>query len=273
MNFRRAFPAIVVGVTAGLLVALAGLSLATEIGGSLGAGVSRMGVSLGGLVGVVVVAGALLVRGGRRPFGFVLFGLAAVAAFAFLVWAGGRVPARPTLVLSASDRVGLRAFHDGDEEGSEHPSLGFRLPRAPDLDLAASSAIEDEMRAAAAPGWTDAHQIWAFETPDHATSVMIDLSRVDHADHEALASFDRSVTTPLETGGHRVEREPAAGEDGCLRERFRAELTNGGVVDGTLLVFDDGARSLRLVVTAVSDGHRHYDDWSDGITLACERDR
>jgi hypothetical protein len=177
-------------------------------------------------------------------------------------------------VLSASDRVGLREFHDEptDARGSEHPSLGFRLPRAPDHALAPSSEIEAEMRAAAAPGWTDAHQIWAFETPDHASSVMVDLSRVQRADRAALAEFDRAVTGPLEAGGHHVERADITGESGCLRERITARLANGGHLEGVLFAFDDGARSLRLVITAISDGTGEWARWTDDVSIACERE-
>jgi hypothetical protein len=232
-----------------------------------------MGISLGGMVGIATSVATLLVLGGRRRAGGALYAVAALLAVAFLAWAGGRVPVAPTLVLSASDRVGLREFHDdaSDARGSEHPSLGFRLPRAPDHALAPSTEIEAEIRAAAAPGWTDAHQIWAFETPDHGTSVMVDLSRVAQADGAALAAFDRSVTGPLEAGGHRVERAAVVGEAGCLRERISAQLANGGHLEGVLFAFDDGARSLRLVVTAISDGAGAWASWMDGVSLACER--
>lgn len=263
-----------VGLTAGLIVALASLSLADQIGGTSAPAVQTMGVSLGGVVGMATALATLLVLGTRRRSGFALYGVATLLAVAFLAWASARIPARPTLVLSASDRVGLREFHDDASQtrGSEHPSLGFRLPRAPDHALAPSTEIEDEMRAAAAPGWTDAHQIWAFETPDHGTSVMVDLSRVARADRAALAEFDRAVTGPLEAGGHHVTREAIAGTQGCLRERVRAELTNGGHLDGVLFAFDDGARSLRLVVTVVDEGSSAWAAWTDGITLACERE-
>lgn len=273
MTMRRAFVAVTVGITAALLIGLASVSLATEIGGTAGPAIESMGVSLAGVVGALVAFATLLVTGGRRGIGAALYAIAVLGGVAFLVWAGGRVPARPALVLSASDRVGLREFHEDatDARGSEHPSLGFRLPRTPDRTLAPSTEIEAEMRASAAPGWGDAHQIWAFETPDRGTSVMVDLSRVERADRAALAEFDRAVTGPLEAGGHHVTRGEPTGTNGCLREHVSAELTNGGHLEGGLFAFDEGTRSLRLVVTAVSASAGEWPAWIDGISLACER--
>jgi len=268
---RRAFVASMLGVTAALLVGLASVSIADAIGGGQGAAIERMGISTGGVVGVLATLATLLFVGGHRRVGTALFAVLVVIGVGFLAWAGGRVPPRPTLVLSASDRVGLRELHDAGFEGSEHPTLGFRLPRAPDHTLAASDEIEREMRAASAPGWSDAHQIWAFETPDRAVSVVVDLSRVETADRDSLARFDRAVTGPLEAAGHRTTRRDPEGHDGCWRERFAGELTSGGHVEGALFAFDDRDRALRLVVTAVSGDASAWSRWVDGVSLACER--
>ena len=271
--FRRGFIAAVVGVTAALLVGLTSTSLADEIGGSTGRAIQTMGISLGGIVGVAITAATLLIRGTRRRFGMALYAAATIVAVVFLAWASRRVPARPTLVLSASDHAELREYHDASGiRGIEHPVLGFRLPH-PTLALEPSTEMRDEMRAAAAPGWAEAHEIWAFETHDHGVSVVIDLSRAEHAEHASLAFFDRAITGPLEAAGHTVERGDPSGVDGCLREPFTAQLTNGGRVDGMLFVFDEGPRSLRLVVTVVSDGTGDWRAWTGDVSLACERER
>lgn len=270
---RRGFVAAMTGITLGLLVGLASISLADEIGGSTGRAVETMGVSLAGVVGMAVAMATLLVSGPRRLAGALLYLVAALAGGAFLVWAGGRVPARPALVLSASDRADLREYHDAlGRRGVEHPTLAFRLPH-PTLALETSTEIADEMRTAAAPGWIDAHQIWAFETRDHGVSVVVDLSRAEHADRAALTAFDRAIGGPLEAAGHAVTRRAVDGDDGCLREPFAAALTNGGRVDGALFVFDQGARALRLVVTVVSDGSGDWASWIDEVSLGCERIR
>ena len=260
-----------VGVTAALLVGLASVSLAREIGGSAAPAIETMGVSLAGVVGMASALATLLVAR-RRGVGIALYAISLVIGVGFLVWAGRRVPVAPTLVLSPSDRTPLREFHDetSDLRGIEHPALGFRLPH-PTLALEPSAELEEETRRVAAPGWLEAHQIWAFETHDRGVSIVIDLSRAEHADSAALASFDRAVTGPLEAGGHRVERAAPAGSSGCLRESFHAQLTNGGVVDGCLFAFDEGVRSLRLVVTVVSDGAGDWAGWIEGASLACER--
>ena len=268
---RRGFAAAMIGVTAALLVGLSATSLSDAIGGSTGPAIRTMGISLGGIVGVAIAAATLLFFAKHRRAGSALYVAATIASVLFLAWASQRVPARPTLVLSASDREPLREYHDASGMHSiEHPTLGFRLPH-PTLALEPSTEIADEMRAAAAPGWTDAHEIWAFETRDHGVSVMIDLSRADHADHASLAAFDRAITGPLVAAGHTVERGDASGDDGCLREPFTAQLTNGGRVDGALFVLDEGARSLRLVLTVVSDGTGDWQTWVRDVSLGCER--
>ena len=269
---RRGFVAVMVGLTAALLVGLTSISLADAIGGANGAAIQTMGISLGGVVGMATAMATLLVLGARRRVGIALYALATLLAVAFITWASGRVPPAPSLVLSASDRAALREFHDGSqpERGIEHPALGFRLPH-PTLALEPSDEMESEMRASAAPAWVDAHEIWAFETHDHGVSVVIDLSRSEHADRDSLDALDRAVTGPLSAGGHTVERAEPSGNPGCLRERITARLANGGRVDGALFTFDDGARSLRLVVTVVSDGAGDWASWIDDVSLRCER--
>jgi len=268
---RRGFVAVMVGVTAALLVGLASLSLASEIGGRSGPAIETMGVSLAGVVGMASALATLLVLTSRRRVGALLYGLAVVTGVGFLIWASARVPARPTLVLSASDRAELREFHDGDERGIEHPTLGFRLPH-PTLALSPSPEIADETLRASAPGWSEAHRIWAFETADRGVSVVIDLSRADRADRAALDALDRAVTGPLAASAHVVERGSVTGQDGCLREPFDARLDGGGRVDGALFTWSDGARALRLVVSVVSDGSGDWARWIDGVTLACARE-
>jgi hypothetical protein len=268
---RRGFVAAMVGVTAALLVGLSATSIAGDIGGATGPAIQTMGISLAGIVGVMLSAATLFVLGKRRTFGVALYGGGTLLGVLFLFWASGRVPARPTLVLSASDRGDLREYQDAlGVHGIEHPTLGFRLPH-PTLALSPSTDIGDEMRAAAAPGWAEAHQIWAFETRDHGVSVVIDLSRAAHADRAALEAFDRAITGPLATNGNTVEHAELVGDPGCLRQPFTGHLANGGQVDGALFVMDHGTRSLRLVVTVVSDGTGDWQRWIGDVTLACER--
>jgi hypothetical protein len=270
---RRAFLAVVVGVTAALLVGLVAESLAAELLQPARDGVRTMGLSLAAIVGIGASGATLLVASGRRGQGLGLYALVSVAAVAFFVWIGGRIPPRARLVLAASDRAELREFHDeaAGLRGIEHPTLGFRLPH-PTLALSPSREIADEMRAAAAPGWADAHQIWAFETPDHGVSVMIDLSRAEAADAASLEALAHSVTGPLEAAGHRVERDAPTGPPGCMREGMRAALTNGGRVAGVLFTLAQGSRAFRLVVTVVSDGSGDWARWTHDVTLACERE-
>lgn len=269
---RRAFVAVMVGVTAALLVGLASVSIAQGIDGSNGPAIQRMGISIGGIAGVATTVATLLLLGGtHRRIAIALYGGASLLAVAFLIWASGRVTPRPTLVLSASDRAELREFHDDDGvRGIEHPTLGFRLPH-PTLALEPSEEIEGETRLVAAPNWAEAHEIWAFETRDHGVSVVIDLSRAEHADRASLDAFDDAVTGPLDRAGHTVTRQAPHGANGCLREDFTAQLSNGGHVDGVLFTFDEGARSLRLVVTVVTDGTGDWAQWIDDVSLACER--
>ena len=82
-----------VGITAALIVGLTSVSLADQIGGSNGAAVQRMGISLGGIVGMATAVATLLVLGPRRRVGVGLYGLGTLLAVAFLAWASGRVPA------------------------------------------------------------------------------------------------------------------------------------------------------------------------------------
>lgn len=269
---RRAFLAVIVGVTAALLVGLVTESLAAELVSPARDGVRTMGLSLAALVGIGASGATLLVASGRRGAGLALYGGVSLAAVAFFAWLGGRIPARARLVLAASDRAELREFHDegADVRGIEHPTLGFRLPH-PTLALSPSTEIADEMRAAAAPGWADAHQIWAFETSDHGVSVMIDLSRAESADRASLDTLARSVTGPLEAAGHSVERDDPSGAPGCMREGMHARLTNGGRVDGVLFTLTQGSRDFRLVVTVVSDGSGDWAGWTRDVSLACER--
>lgn len=270
---RRAFVAVVVGVTAALLVGLASVSLASEIGGTSAPAIRTMGISLGGVVGMATAGATLLLLGQRRRQGALLYVLSTILSVAFLAWASQRVPSRPTLVLAASDHDELREFHDEahDARGIEHPTLGFRLPH-PTLALEPSTEIVDQTRAIAAPHWGDAHQLWAFETHDRGVSVVLDLSRAEHADRASLDALDHAVTGPLEAAGHAVHRTDPTGLPGCLRERLTADLSNGGRVDAVLFTFDDGARSLRLVVTVVSDGTGDWAGYLDGVSLACERE-
>jgi hypothetical protein len=113
--------------------------------------------------------------------------------------------------------------------------------------------------------------MWAFETHDRGVSVVIDLSRAERADTASLASFVRANVEPLELAHHVVTRDEVAGDAGCLRQTFAAQLATGGRVDGALFVFDHGARSLRLAVTVVSDGTGDWARWIADVTLACER--
>jgi hypothetical protein len=268
---RRGFVAAMVGVTAALLIGLASISLAEEIGGRSGPSIETMGVSLAGVVGMACALATLLVLGARRRMGALIYGVAIAIGALFLVWASGRVPARPTLVLSASDRAPLREFHEGEQRGIEHPTLAFRLPH-PTIALSPSEEVVEETRRVSAPGWAEAHQVWAFETADHDVSVMLDLSRADRADRAGLDAFDRAVTGPLESAGHRLERGAVRGADGCMREPFTAHLASGGRVDGSLFTWSDHVRALRLVVTVVSDGRGDWAQFIDDVTLACERE-
>jgi hypothetical protein len=229
-----------------------------------------MGISIGGVVGIASAIATLLVLSARRRIGVAIQGVAIAMGVGFLIWAGGRVPPRPTLVLSASDRAELREFHDGDRRGVEHPTLGFRLPH-PTIALSPSPEVETETQRLSAPGWNEAHRVWAFETAAHDVTVMIDLSRAERTDRASLEALDRAVTGPLAHAGHRIECGAMAGTDGCLREPFTAHLANGGRVDGALFAWTDGARALRLAVTVVSDGRGDWASWIADVSLACER--
>jgi hypothetical protein len=273
---RRGFAALVVGATAGLLLALVTSSLAADVPPRAQGAIASMGLSLSGVVGLGTAAAFWIVTSGRRTAGLALFGVVSVISVVFTLWVSSRIPDRPVLVLAASDRAELREFHDsssaGDLRGIEHPTLGFRLPH-PTLALTPSQQIEDETRTVMGPGWADQHEMWAFETADHGVSVMIDLSRTEAADPESLAAFEASVTGPLEAAGHAVTRHPPTGETGCLRAPFEARLVSGGRVDAVLFALVEGARSFRLVITVVSDGTGDWATWIEGVSLACERDR
>jgi hypothetical protein len=272
INARRAGAALVLGVTAALMVGLTTASLAADVPPRVAGAISSMGLLLAALVGIGAASAFLLVVSGKRNAGLAIFGVVSLASVAFVAWVSSRIPDRPVLVLAASDRAELREFHEGDVRGIEHETLGFRLPN-PTLALTPSTQIEDETRAVMAPGWDEQHEMWAFETADHGVSVMIDLSRTEAADRTALSSFETAITGPLEAAGHAVTRHDATGETGCLREPFEARLTNGGRVDGALFTFTEGARSFRLVVTVVSDGTADWSAWLSDVSLACERER
>ncbi len=271
---KRAGAALVLGITAALLVALVTTTLAADVPPRISGAIGSMGLSLAALVGIGTASAFLLARAGHRRSGLALFALLSLLSVGFVGWVSSRIPPRPVLVLAASDRGELREFHDASEgeerRGIEHPSLGFRLPH-PTLALSPSQQIEDEARTVMAPGWAEQHEMWAFETADHGVSVMVDLSRAESADRASLAAFETAVSGPLEAAGHAVTRHPVTGETGCLREPFEARLTNGGRVDAVLFAFDEGTRSFRLVVTVVSDGSGDWATWIEGVSLACER--
>ena len=273
---KRIGAALVVGVTAALLVGLVTTSLAANVPPRVSGAIASMGLSVAALVGIGAAAALLLVQAGRRRGGLVLFGVLSLLSVGFVGWVSSRIPDRPVLVLAASDRTELREFHETlrgvEQRGIEHETLGFRMPH-PTLALAPSQQIEDETRALMGPGWVDQHEMWAFETADHSVSVMIDLSRAEASDHAALAAFESAVTAPLDAAGHDVTRHAALGEDRCLREPFEARLENGGRVDAVLFAFARAGRSFRLVVTIVSDGSGDWASWIEGVSLACERER
>lgn len=268
---KRAGAALVLGVTAALLVALTTTSLAVDVPPRVSAAISSMGLSLAALVGIGTASAFLLATTGRRRGGLALFSALSLLAVGFVAWVSSRIPDRPVLVLSASDRAELREFHEGEERGIEHPTLGFRLPH-PTLALSPSQQIEDETRNVMAPGWSDQHEMWAFETADQGVSVMIDLSRTEASDRASLVALETAVTGPLEAAGHAVSRHAPTGENGCLREPFEARLDNGGRVDGALFTLVEGTRSFRLVITVVSDGSGDWATWIEDVSLACERD-
>jgi hypothetical protein len=272
---KRAGAAIVVGATAGLLVALITTSLAADVPPRVSGTIASMGLTVAALVGLGTAGAFLLVRTGKRNPGLALFALVSLASVGFVGWVSSRIPPRPVLVLAASDRAELREFHDAhdgeDRRGIEHETLGFRLPNTT-IALLPSQQIEDETRTVMGPGWADQHEMWAFETADHGVSVMIDLARAESADRASLDALETAVTGPLEAAGHAVTRHSVTGAPGCLREPFDAHLDNGGRVDAVLFAFEEQGRSFRLVVTVVSDGSGDWAGWIDDVSLACERD-
>ncbi|MDQ3034972.1 MAG: hypothetical protein M3Y87_21365 [Myxococcota bacterium] len=271
MNVRRMFLALTLGATVAVIVGALGASISSSLVGRSAESALSVSRTLAAFAGLAAMGTYLLAGLGRRHTALALMGIAGAIVVAWLAWMAARAPHRAPMVLLESDRAGLEEVVIDGERWVAHEGLGFRLPQ-PSVALAPSEAIVRETLAVAMPGWAEAHELWAFESPDRALTVTIDLTRADDVDVASLRRVLEGATGPLRAAGHDVETSaPVIARGGCGSARFGADLPNEGRVEGRVLAFEEprSHRAFLLTITIVGPAGAQARDYLDEVVVPC----
>lgn len=257
-------------MTAAVATLLAGQGLTEALEGAAREMARPTVWALAGFVACGAGATVWLSRKGARPMALRFSLVTAAVSAVVLVLLARMAPARPALVLTASDRVPMReARLEDDSLGVEHLRLGFRLPH-PDMPFMPAPWVERMAYERGGERYREEHALWAFqgdasEGEGGETTIMLDLSAASALDDDALEALTVSALAPLDREGHTTEAGPITRSERCLRRAASASLgSSGGHVDLVLAVFRDpeGPRVLRLAVTIVSEAG----GWADYLT-------